>query len=66
MFNMLCLKEKCVRYGQHLSIKGQFTPKAKLKCFLLLFPRFFNLDSFGVSCLVFKILAVEISAFSLI
>ena len=47
-------------------LKGQFTPNQKYMFYLLPVEIFINLDSFGVSCLVLEISAVEISAFSLI
>ena len=47
-------------------LKGQFTPKKKYIFSLFPVELFINLDSFGVSCLVSEISAVEISAFSLI
>ena len=48
------------------SLTRQFTPKSKNHIFLLSVELFISLDSFGVSCLVLEILAVEISAFSLV
>ena len=45
-------------------LKGQLTPKYIF--FLLHEVLFISLDTFGVSCLVLGILAVEISVFSLI
>ena len=48
----------------YLSFKGTVHPKIK-KYFLLPVVLLINLDSFGVSCLVLGISAVEISVFSL-
>ena len=48
----------------HCNLKGQFIPNQKYILFLLPVVLFINLDSFGVSCLVLEISAVEISALS--
>ena len=53
-------------YYQPYSLKGQRTPTSKIHIFLLPLELFISLDSFGVRCLVLEILAVKISAFSLI
>ena len=50
---------------KNFTLKAQFTPKIENTDFFLLhLVLFINLNSFGVSCLVLEILAVEISAFS--
>ena len=45
-------------------LKGQFTLNPKIHIFLLRVELSISSDSFGVSCLVLEMSAVEISAFS--